>query len=159
MDVEISDRGNFADGYKSPHYKMNYWLAKSEPFVFSFDDLVRDGRTRWDGVRNYQARNNLRAMREGDLCLFYHSNEGLAVVGIARVSKEHYPDPTAESGDWSCVDMVPHQPVVRHVTLSEMKAHPSLQQMGLVRNPRLSVMPLTPDEFATIIALSETTLI
>lgn len=135
---------------------MNYWLVKSEPFVFSYDDLVRDGVTRWDGVRNYQARNNLRAMKEGDLCLFYHSNEGLAVVGIAKVSKEHYPDPTAEKGDWSVVELQPYKAVAQPVTLAEMKQHPMLQQLGLVRNPRLSVMPVSADEFFIILDLCKT---
>jgi predicted RNA-binding protein with PUA-like domain len=138
---------------------QQYWLAKSEPYVFSFEDLQRDGTTRWDGVRNYQARNNLRAMRLGDIVVFYHSNEGLAAVGLARVSREHYPDPTAESGDWSCVDMVPHQPLQKHVPLAELKAHPALQQIGIVRNPRLSVMPLSADEFATILGMAATELV
>lgn len=135
---------------------MNYWLVKSEPFVFGYDDLVRDGVTRWDGVRNYQARNNLRAMKEGDLCLFYHSNEGLAVVGIAKVSKEHYPDPTAEKGDWSVVELQPYKAVQQPLTLSEIKQNPMLQQLGLVRNPRLSVMPVTADEFFIILDLCKT---
>jgi predicted RNA-binding protein with PUA-like domain len=136
-----------------------FWLVKSEPDVFSYDDLVRDGSTRWDGVRNYQARNHLRAMQVGDLALFYHSNIGLCAVGIARVRREHFPDPTAEKGDWSAVEMEPVQPLVRPVTLAEMKAHPDLQQIGLVRNPRLSVMPLTEAEFNTILALAETEVI
>lgn len=135
---------------------MAYWLVKSEPDTYSFDELVREGRSRWDGVRNYQARNNLRTMQVGDLCLFYHSNIGLAVVGIARVDREYYPDPTAEKGDWSCVDLVPVQPVLRPVPLAEIKAHPDLQQIGLVRNGRLSVMPLTQAEFSTILTLGET---
>jgi predicted RNA-binding protein with PUA-like domain len=134
---------------------MNYWLIKSEPFVFSFEDLQRDGTARWDGVRNYQARNFLRAMREGDLCLFYHSNEGLAVVGLARVSREHYPDPTAESGDWSAVDVVPERALPRPVTLSAIKAHPALQQTYLARNARLSVMPFSAEEFDTVLAMGE----
>ncbi len=137
---------------------MNYWLVKSEPFVFSYDDLVRDGQTRWDGVRNYQARNNLRAMRVDDLCLFYHSNEGLAVVGIARVVVEAYPDPTAEKGDWSVVDLQPYKPVVRPLTLAEIKANPAFQEIGLVRNPRLSVMPIGSDEFFAILDLCGTTI-
>lgn len=130
---------------------MAYWLVKSEPDVYSFDDLVREGRSRWDGVRNYQARNNLRAMKLGDLCLFYHSNIGLEVVGIARVDREHYPDPTAEKGDWSCVDLVPVEPLARPMSLAEIKAHPELQQIGLVRNGRLSVMPLTEAEYRVIV--------
>lgn len=137
---------------------MRFWLVKSEPFVFSFDDLVRDGQTRWDGVRNYQARNNLRAMSLGDLCLFYHSNEGLAVVGIAKVSRTHYPDPTAEKGDWSVVDLQPEKAFTRHVTLQEIKQHPALQDIAMVRNGRLSVIPLTSDEFATILGMGNTEL-
>jgi len=137
---------------------MNYWLVKSEPFVFSFDDLVRDGKAQWDGVRNYQARNNLRAMQEGDICLFYHSNEGLAVVGLAKVIKEHYPDPTAEKGDWSAVELAPVKPFERHVTLAEIKTIPELQQMLLVRNGRLSVQPVSSDEFFRILDLGNTTI-
>jgi predicted RNA-binding protein with PUA-like domain len=137
---------------------MAYWLLKSEPFVFGYDDLVRDGSTRWEGVRNYAARNHLRAMRAGDLCLFYHSNEGLACVGLARVVREHYPDATAEKGDWSCVDVEPVRALVRPVTLAEIKAHPGLQQLGLVRNGRLSVMPVTAEEFAIVLGLAETQL-
>jgi len=135
---------------------MNYWLVKSEPDVYGFDQLVADGSTRWDGVRNYQARNNLRAMKAGDLCLFYHSNIGLEIVGIARVRTEYYPDPTAEKGDWSSVDLEPVQPLNRPVPLPEIKAHPALQQFGLVRNPRLSVMPATQEEFFVLLALGET---
>ncbi len=131
----------------------NYWLVKSEPDVYSFDQLVSDGRTRWDGVRNYQARNNLRAMQVGDLCLYYHSNIGLAVVGIAQVAKAHYPDPTAESGDWSAVDLEPVKPFVRPVPLAEIKAHPALQQLLLVRNGRISVMPVTPEEYSILLEL------
>jgi predicted RNA-binding protein with PUA-like domain len=138
--------------------KMNYWLIKSEPDVFSFQQLVADGRTRWDGVRNYQARNNLRAMREGDLCLYYHSNIGLEVVGIAVVLREFYPDPTAEQGDWSAVDVGPFKALEQSVSLPVIKAHPALQQFGLVRNARLSVMPATFDEFSTILSLGNTQL-
>lgn len=137
---------------------MNYWLVKSEPFVFSFEDLVRDGVTRWDGVRNYQARNNLRAMSLGDLCLFYHSNEGLAVVGIAQVNKTFYPDPTATSGDWSAVDMAPVKAFTQPVTLAEIKKNPVLSEVGLVKNARLSVMPLRSDEFFTILDMGLTQL-
>lgn len=137
---------------------MNYWLVKSEPDVYSFEQLIQDGSTRWDGVRNYQARNNLRAMKVGDICLYYHSNIGLAVVGIARVMTEYFPDPTAEKGDWSAVELVPVRPLERVVPLSEIKAHPDLQQMSLVRNGRLSVMPLTSDEYSTLITLGNTEL-
>jgi predicted RNA-binding protein with PUA-like domain len=137
---------------------MQYWLVKSEPDVFSFDQLVADGQARWDGVRNYQARNNLRAMQLDDLCLYYHSNIGLEIVGIARVIREHYPDPTAEKGDWSCVDLAPFKPFKKPVALPEIKQHEALQQIGLVRNGRLSVMPLTSDEFFTLLQLGDTEL-
>jgi predicted RNA-binding protein with PUA-like domain len=136
----------------------SYWLVKSEPDTFSFDDLVRDKLTRWDGVRNYQARNNLRAMQLDELCLFYHSNIGLEVVGVARVVRTHYPDPTAEKGDWSCVDLAPYKAFERPVPLTEIKSHPDLQNIALVRNGRLSVMPLTFDEFSTLLQLGETQL-
>ncbi len=135
---------------------MQYWLVKSEPDTFSYHQLVSDGSTRWDGVRNYQARNNLRAMKAGDLCLFYHSQIGLEVVGIAKVAKEHYPDPTAEKGDWSAVDLVPVKAFNRPVTLAEIKNHPALQQLLLVRNGRLSVMPVSFDEFSVILQLGAT---
>ncbi|MCB0522951.1 MAG: EVE domain-containing protein [Lewinellaceae bacterium] len=137
---------------------MNYWLVKSEPDVYSFDQLISDGSTRWDGVRNYQARNNLRGMKKGDICLYYHSNIGLSVVGIARVKKEHYPDPTAEKGDWSAVDLEPVKPFKRSVPLSEIKANPALSELLLVRNGRLSVMPVTSAEFSTLLTMGETDL-
>ena len=136
--------------------KMNYWLVKSDPYVFSYDQLVADGRSIWEGVRNYQARNNLRAMKEGDLVLFYHSNEGLEVVGIAQVITEFYPDPTAEKGDWSVVDLAPYRKLARAVPLKDIKATPELQNIGLVRNPRLSVMPLEAGEFQKILEMGET---
>lgn len=135
---------------------MNYWLIKSEPFVFSFEDLLRDGRTNWDGVRNYAARNNLRAMKKGDLALFYHSNEGLEVVGIARVSKEHFPDTSAESGDWSAVEFEPFKKMNKTVPLSLIKKTEALQQIGLVKNGRLSVMPLSDAEFRCLLEMGET---
>lgn len=137
---------------------MNYWLVKSEPDVYSFEQLSTDGHTRWDGVRNYQARNNLRAMQAGDLCLYYHSNIGLSVVGIARIVKENYPDPTAEKGDWSAVDLAPVKPFNRAVPLAEIKANPDLQDLLLVRNGRLSVMPVSSAEFSILLALGETDL-
>lgn len=137
---------------------MQYWLVKSEPDTYSFQQLVSDGVTRWDGVRNYQARNNLRAMKAGDLCLFYHSNIGLEVVGIAKVAKEYFPDPTAEKGDWSAVELTPVKAFHRAVTLVEIKNHPALQQLLLVRNARLSVMPVSLDEFSLILQLGETQL-
>lgn len=137
---------------------MNFWLIKSEPDVFSYQKLEQDGKTNWDGVRNYQARNNLRAMRLGDLCLFYHSNIGLEVVGIARVGREHFPDPTAESGDWSAVEMQPFKAFSQTVSLKDIKAHPDLQQILLVRNGRISVSPLTEKEFSTILEMGKTSL-
>lgn len=135
---------------------MNYWLVKSEPDVYSFEQLVTEGKAQWDGVRNYQARNNLRAMQLGDLCLFYHSNIGLEVVGIARVSRTHFPDPTAEKGDWSAVELEPVKAFTRPVPLTEIKNTEALQQIGLVRNGRLSVMPLAFDEFSTLLQLGQT---
>jgi predicted RNA-binding protein with PUA-like domain len=135
---------------------MNYWLIKSEPYVFSYEQLQADGKAVWDGVRNYQARNNLRAMAAGDLALFYHSNEGLAVVGIAEVVTEAYPDPTATAGDWSVVEVVPYRALRKPVPLSLIKATPALQDLGLVKNPRLSVMPVSAEAFSVILALGET---
>jgi predicted RNA-binding protein with PUA-like domain len=135
---------------------MNYWLIKSEPYVFSYEQLQADGKAVWDGVRNYQARNNLRAMAAGDLALFYHSNEGLAVVGIAEVVAEAYPDPTATAGDWSVVEVVPYRALRKPVPLSLIKATPALQELGLVKNPRLSVMPVSSEAFSMILALGET---
>ena len=137
---------------------MQYWLVKSEPDVFGYPQLVADGKTRWDGVRNYQARNTLRAMKIGDLCLFYHSNIGLEVVGIARVEREHYPDPTAEKGDWSAVDLVPFKAFEQTVPLPLIRATPMLQNLLLVRNPRISVMPVTEAEFYTLLDMGKTTI-
>lgn len=135
---------------------MNYWIVKSEPDVYSFEQLVTDGIIQWDGVRNFQARNNLRAMALGDLCLFYHSNIGLELVGIAKVVTTFYPDPTAEKGDWSAVDLAPVKALTRPVPLPEIKATEALQQIALVRNGRLSVMPLTSDEFNTLLTMGDT---
>lgn len=132
---------------------MAYWLVKSEPFVFSFQQLIEDGKAMWDGVRNYTARNNLRAMQPGDRVLFYHSREGLEVVGLCEVLKEHYPDPTAETGDWSAVDLKPVGPLRQPVALQTIKSDPSLQQIALVKMGRLSVMPLTEAEFMRIMEL------
>jgi predicted RNA-binding protein with PUA-like domain len=132
---------------------MNYWLVKSEPDVYSFQQLQAEGQSRWDGVRNYQARNNLRTMKKGDLCFFYHSNIGLEVVGIAEVLNEFYPDPTAEKGDWSAVDLVPYKALKKSVTLKEIKENPALQDILLVRNGRISVMPLTKDAFEEILRM------
>ncbi len=135
---------------------MNYWLIKSEPGEYSFQDLVNDKITRWDGVRNYAARNHLRAMKAGDLALFYHSVDDKEVVGICKVAKEFYPDPTAESGDWSAVDFAPVKPLEKTVGLAEIKADPALQNIGLVRIGRLSVMPLEKVEFFRILDMGGT---
>jgi len=122
---------------------MGYWLVKSEPYQYSWEQLLKDGRTYWDGVRNYQARNNLQAMRKGDAVLFYHSNEGLAVVGIARVIKEAYPDPTTDDPRWVAVDLEPAETLKTPVSLSDMKQDKRLQNIALIKQGRLSVMPLT----------------
>lgn len=135
---------------------MQYWLVKSEPYEYSYQDLEKDGRTMWEGVRNYAARNNLRAMKKGDLVLYYHSRKGLEVVGISKVVREAYPDPTAEKGDWSVVDLVPVQPLNRPVSLKTIKATPELQDIALVRQSRLSVMPLHKDAFEKILEMGET---
>ena len=135
---------------------MNYFLVKSEPYKYSWDQFVVDKQTVWDGVRNYAARNNLRAMKKGDLVFWYHSNEGLEIVGIAKVSKEFYPDPTAIEGDWSVVELKPFKKLKKPVTLEQIKADKKLQQMDLVRLSRLSVGVVRPEEFDHILALSET---
>ena len=136
---------------------MQYWLVKSEPFKYSWDQFVADKETFWDGVRNYLARNNMRAMKKGDLVLFYHSNEGLEVVGVAKVSKEHYPDPTAEDDTWSVVNLKPVKKLKNPVTLATIKSEPRLAQIQLLRLNRLSVNALTANEFDVILQLGETT--
>jgi predicted RNA-binding protein with PUA-like domain len=128
----------------------NHWLVKQEPGSYSWDDFVRDGGTAWTGVRNFQARNNLKAMREGDRVLFYHSGEGKEVVGIATVARASYADPTTEEGDWVCVDLKPVKPLKQPVTLAQIKADPALAGVPLIRHTRLSVMPLTAEEFEII---------
>ncbi|MCF8213741.1 MAG: EVE domain-containing protein [Chitinophagaceae bacterium] len=134
---------------------MAYWLIKSEPFKYSWDQFVADGSTFWDGVRNYAARNNLRSMKKGDLAFFYHSNEGLEIVGIAKVIKESYQDPTTEETAWVVVDFKPHKKLKNPVTLSEIKAIPSLSNMALIRLGRLSVQPVLEEEWEIIMAISE----
>jgi predicted RNA-binding protein with PUA-like domain len=133
----------------------SHFLIKSEPYKYSFDKLVADGRAVWDGVRNFEARNNLRAMKKGDLCLYYHSNEGKAVVGIAKVAREAYPDPTAEGEDWSVVDVEPVRALARPVELEELRASPVLSKMMMLRRPRLSVVPVTDEEFEAVLALAK----
>jgi len=132
---------------------MNYWLVKSEPHKYSWEKFNEDGRTFWDGVRNYQARNNLREMKEGDLVLYYHSNEGKAVVGIAKVVKEFYQDPTTDDKNWVVVDLVPFENIKNPVTLEIIKADEQLKDVGLVRQGRLSVMGLKREEFDRIVEL------
>ena len=133
-----------------------YWLMKSEPFKYSFGQLLKDGRTTWDGVRNFEARNNLRAMKRGDLLLFYHSNEGKQVVGIAKVVKTAYPDPTAPGGDWSVVEVQPLSALRKPVTLDDIRKEPRLKDINLLRRNRLSVVPVTSAEFSLILKMDET---
>jgi predicted RNA-binding protein with PUA-like domain len=135
---------------------MNFWLIKSEPGEYSFDDLIKDGSTIWSGVRNYAARNNLRAMKLNDLVLFYHSVDDKEVVGLCKVSKEYYPDPTAMEGDWSVVEVEPLIRLNKKVHLSQIKSNPTLQDIALVKIGRLSVMPLTKEAFETILEIGET---
>jgi predicted RNA-binding protein with PUA-like domain len=135
-----------------------HWLIKSEPSVYPWSQLERDGRTEWTGVRNFEARNNLRAMRAGDLCLYYHSNEDKAFVGVARVVGEAKPDPTAPGEDWACVDVAPLAPLARPVTLAQVKAAAELQDMQLLTRNRLSVAPVTPAHFERVLALAGTRL-
>jgi predicted RNA-binding protein with PUA-like domain len=131
----------------------NFWLVKQEPGSYSWADFISEGQTSWTGVRNYTARNNLRKMRKGDEVLFYHSGEGKAVIGIARVTRPAYTDPTAKEGDWSAVDLAPTKSLPRAVTLREIKSAPQLKSIPLIRQSRLSVMPLSAGEFRTIIEM------
>ena len=135
---------------------MNHWLVKQEPEKYPWTQFVKDKGTYWDGVRNYQARNNLRAMREGDLVLFYHSVSEKAVVGVAKVTREAYADPTAKEGDWSVVDLKPIKAMATPVTLAQIKAEPKLAGMGLLKQSRLSVSPLSAAEFKRVLQLGKT---
>ena len=132
---------------------MNYWLVKSEPFKYSWDQFNEDKETFWDGVRNYQARNNLREMKKGDLVLFYHSNEGKNVVGIAKVTKEHYQDPTTDDTNWVVVNLAPVEALKNPVSLETIKADERLKEVSLVKQGRLSVMSLKAVEFDRILEL------
>lgn len=132
---------------------MQHWLVKSEPVKYSWEKFNKEGRTFWDGVRNYQARNNLREMKEGDLVLFYHSNDGKEVVGIAKVVKEAYQDPTTDDKNWVVVDLSPVETLKNPVTLETIKADERLKDVGLVRQGRLSVMGLKREEFDRIVEL------
>ena len=133
---------------------MNYWLIKSEPFKYSWEQFETDKETFWDGVRNYQARNNLRDMQVGDLCLYYHSNEGKEVVGIAEVIKPAYQDPTTDNTQWVAVDVKPYKKLYKTVTLAQIKADPRLSDIGLIRQPRLSVISISEDHFNIILELA-----
>ncbi len=137
---------------------MNYWLVKSEPSTYSWEKFEKDKKAVWDGVRNYAARNNMRAMKKGDLVFFYHSNEGLAIVGIAKVLKEAYQDPTTTDIAWSVVELAPVKSLKKPVTLSELKADKTLASMQIVRLSRLSVSAVTSDEFEKVLKMSETKL-
>ena len=128
-------------------------MVKSEPAAYSWEQFVKEGRAAWTGVRNFQARNNLRAMQVGDPVLFYHSVTGKEVVGIAKVAREAYPDPTADEPGWDCVDLVPAKPLKNPVTLETIKRTPALKEIGLLKQSRLSVMPLSPADFAAITKL------
>ena len=136
---------------------MNYWLMKSEPGAYSWDDLMKDGRTCWDGVRNYQARSHLMNMREGDLSLFYHSVNEKRIIGIARVVREYYPDHTDTSGKFGMVDIVPFAPVPVPVTLAAIKQEARLSELALVRQSRLSVMPIAPRCWQLLLAMGQYT--
>ncbi len=140
----------------APLKSTGIFLVKSEPFVYAFDQLVADGKTSWDGVRNFEARNAMRAMKKGDTLLYYHSNEGKEIVGIARVTKEAYQDPTTD-GDWSSVEIAPVKKLEKPVTLATIKAHSLLSKMALVRRSRISVVPVTRPELAAVLKLAATT--
>jgi predicted RNA-binding protein with PUA-like domain len=149
-------RGGILDAAQNDSDRMkNYWLVKSEPDSYSWDDLVAEGKTSWTGVRNFTARNNLRSMRVGDEVLFYHSVTDKAVVGIAKVVRAAYPDPTAKEGDWSTVDLAPVKPLRHPVTLDQVKARRRLKDISLVRQSRLSVHRLGAEEYREILALAK----
>lgn len=134
----------------------SHWLMKSEPFKYSFAQLLRDGSTTWDGVRNFEARNNLRAMKAGDLVLFYHSNEGKAVAGVAKITREAYPDPTAEGEDWSVVELAPVLPLKVQVSLEDIRSEPDLAEIALLKRSRISVVPVSKEHFDRILKMGKT---
>lgn len=136
---------------------MQFWLVKSEPFKYPWEQLVQDKRTFWDGVRNYQARNNLREMKKGDAVFFYHSNEGLEIVGLAKVVKEAYQDPTTEETAWLAVDIAPVKKLKQPVTLAQLKADKRFENLNLFKQPRLSVIQVSPEHFELILQESKTT--
>ncbi len=134
---------------------MNYWLVKSEPEAYSWSQFLKEGRTAWTGVRNFAARNHLRAMKKGDQVAFYHSGDEKSVVGLARVEKESYPDPTADEGDWSCVDLVPVKAMVAPVTLAQIKGDKILREVAFVKQSRLSVSPVAKEQFERMMELAK----
>jgi predicted RNA-binding protein with PUA-like domain len=134
---------------------MNYWLVKSEPEAYGWSQLTKDRRTAWTGVRNFAARNHLRAMKKGDMVAFYHSGDEKSVVGLARVEKESYPDPTADEGDWSCVDLAPVKEVAAPVTLAQIKSDKILREMAFVKQSRLSVSPVMKEQFERMMELAK----
>ena len=134
---------------------MNYWLLKTEPETFSWNDLIKQGTSMWDGVRNFQARNNLRKMKVGDIAFFYHSGKNPSIVGLAEIIKEYYPDPTAKEGDWSVVEVKPIRQLQRSISLQEIKQIQTLQNMSLLRNSRLSVQPILLEEFNDIVKVEK----
>jgi predicted RNA-binding protein with PUA-like domain len=133
---------------------MAYWLIKSEPFKYSWDQFEKDKKTIWDGVRNYAARNNLKAMKKGDLAFFYHSNEGVEIVGIAKVVKESFQDPTTQETAWVAVEVSPYKKLKKTVTLAQIKANKSLADMALIKLSRLSVQPVTDKEWELVLAMA-----
>lgn len=133
---------------------MAYWLVKSEPFKYSWEQFVADKKTYWDGVRNYAARNNLKAMKKGDEVFFYHSNEGLEIVGIAKVVRESYQDPTTDEDAWVVVDLAPVRKLNKPVSLAEIKANPSLANMAMLKLGRLSVTPVTTEEWNEVLSIA-----
>jgi predicted RNA-binding protein with PUA-like domain len=135
-----------------------HWLVKQEPEAYSWSDFVEDEQAEWDGVRNYQARNNLRSMTKGDLVFYYHSVKGKEIVGVATVIREAYPDPSAKEGDWAAVDLKPAKPLTETVSLERIKEDPQLSDILLLKNSRLSVMPITPEHFERILELGATSL-
>lgn len=135
---------------------MNYWLIKSEPDVYSWDQFVSEGQTMWNGVRNYAARNNLRSMKKGDLALWYHSNKGMEIIAIAKVVKEAYQDPTSEDPAWLVVDFKPHKKLKKPVALAQIKADNRLADMDLVRLGRLSVQAVKEEEWKIVMEMAET---
>lgn len=134
---------------------MAYWLIKSEPSVYAWDQLLKDGRTHWNGVRNFQAAKNLKTMKKGDKAFFYHSNEGLAIVGIVTIVREAYPDPSDKTGTFVMVDVEPGKALKKPVTLKDIKADPGLKTMALVKQSRLSVCPVTPEEWKRILDMAQ----